>query len=142
MTYTCRISRFQDGGSFQLNPLVTTCRLRILCRMVTNQIQRYKQIALESLITSHKRPSMNILLLHFYNHYTKNKHLNSFNSSEIKILKMKNKKYHTVRKIPKSNIKIVERGKIAIPNKVLLYFLYHNKGEIIYLFSIVYYINE
>jgi len=25
---TCRISRFQDGGSFQLNPLVTTCRLK------------------------------------------------------------------------------------------------------------------
>ena len=34
---------------------------------------------------------MNILLLHFYNHYTKNKHLNSFKSSEIKILKMKTK---------------------------------------------------
>jgi len=25
---TCRISRFQDGGSFQLNPLVTTGRLK------------------------------------------------------------------------------------------------------------------
>ena len=23
---TCRISCFQDGGSFKLNPLVTTCR--------------------------------------------------------------------------------------------------------------------
>jgi hypothetical protein len=44
---TCRISRFQDGGPFQLDPLVTTCRLRILCRLVTNQIRRYKQIAFE-----------------------------------------------------------------------------------------------
>jgi hypothetical protein len=25
---TCRISRFQDGGPFHLNPLVTTCRLK------------------------------------------------------------------------------------------------------------------
>ena len=41
------ISRFQDGGSFQLNPLVTTGRLRILSRIVTNQIRRYKQITLE-----------------------------------------------------------------------------------------------
>jgi len=46
---TCRISRFQDGGFFQLDPLVTICRLRILCRIVTNQIRLYKQIALESL---------------------------------------------------------------------------------------------
>jgi hypothetical protein len=29
---------------------------------------------------------------------------------------MKNKKYHTVGPIPKSNIKIVERGKIDSPN--------------------------
>jgi len=29
---------------------------------------------------------------------------------------MKNKKYHTVGTIPKSNIKIVERGKIDTPN--------------------------
>jgi len=29
---------------------------------------------------------------------------------------MKHKKYHTVGAIPKSNIKIVERGKIDIPN--------------------------
>jgi len=29
---------------------------------------------------------------------------------------MKNKKYHTERIIPKSNIKIVERGKIDTPN--------------------------
>jgi hypothetical protein len=29
--------------------------------------------------------------------------------------KMKNKKYHTVRTIPKSNIKILERGKINTP---------------------------
>jgi len=43
---TCRISRFQDGGSFQLNTLVTTGRLRMLQRKVTNQIRRYKQIAL------------------------------------------------------------------------------------------------
>jgi len=27
---TRRISHFQDGGSFQLNPLVTPCRFRIL----------------------------------------------------------------------------------------------------------------
>jgi len=38
----CRISRFQDGGSFQLDPLVTNCRLRILRKIVTNQILRYK----------------------------------------------------------------------------------------------------
>jgi len=25
---TCRMSRFQDGGFFQLNPLVMTCRLK------------------------------------------------------------------------------------------------------------------
>jgi len=30
--------------------------------------------------------------------------------------KMKNKKYHTVGTIPKSNIKFVERGKIDTPN--------------------------
>ena len=30
--------------------------------------------------------------------------------------KMKKKKYHTVRTIPKSNIKMVERGKIDTPN--------------------------
>jgi hypothetical protein len=41
------ISRFQDGGSFQLRPLVTASRLRNLHRIVTNQIRRYKQIALE-----------------------------------------------------------------------------------------------
>jgi len=29
---------------------------------------------------------------------------------------MKNKKYHTVGTVPKSNRKIVERGKIDIPN--------------------------
>jgi hypothetical protein len=45
------ISRFQDGVSFQLNPLVTTGRLRILRRIVTSQIRRYKQIALEFKIT-------------------------------------------------------------------------------------------
>jgi len=44
---TSRISRFQDGGSFQLYPLVTTCRLRILRGIVTNQIRQCKQIALE-----------------------------------------------------------------------------------------------
>jgi hypothetical protein len=44
---TCRISRFQDGGSFTLNLLVTTGRLIILSRIVTNQIRRNKQIALE-----------------------------------------------------------------------------------------------
>ena len=45
------ISHFQTGGSFQLNPLVTTGRLRILRRIVTNLIQRYKEIALEFKIT-------------------------------------------------------------------------------------------
>jgi len=45
------ISRFQDGGSFQLNPLYTTGRLRILSRIVTNQIRRYEQIALAFKIT-------------------------------------------------------------------------------------------
>ena len=30
--------------------------------------------------------------------------------------KIKNKKYHTVGTIPKSNIKIVERGKMYTPN--------------------------
>jgi len=43
---TCTLSRFQDGGSFQLDPLVTTCILRILRIILTNQIRRYKQIAL------------------------------------------------------------------------------------------------
>ena len=33
------ISHFQDGESFQLNPLVTTGRLRILRRIVTSQIR-------------------------------------------------------------------------------------------------------
>jgi len=49
---TCRISHFQDGGSFQLEPLVTTCRLRTLRRIVTNHIRRYKQIALELLFAA------------------------------------------------------------------------------------------
>jgi len=39
--------RFQDSGSFQLNPLVTTGRFRILRRIVTIEIRGYKQIALE-----------------------------------------------------------------------------------------------
>jgi len=47
---TCRMSRFQDGGSFQLNPLVMPGRLRILHTIVTNHIRRYKQIALELVI--------------------------------------------------------------------------------------------
>ena len=33
----CRISRFKDGGSFQLLPLVMTCRLKILRRTNSNQ---------------------------------------------------------------------------------------------------------
>jgi hypothetical protein len=44
---TCRILRFQYGGSF----LVMTCRMRILRRMLVNQIHRCKQIALEFLIS-------------------------------------------------------------------------------------------
>jgi len=44
---TCRISHFLDSGSFQLNPLFTTGKLRILRRIVTNHIRRYKQIALK-----------------------------------------------------------------------------------------------
>ena len=72
---------------------------------------------------------MNILLLHFYNHYTKNKHLDSFKSSEIKILKMKNIKYHTVRTIPKSNIKIVERDKIATLTSYFYIFSATTKGR-------------
>jgi len=32
------------------------------------------------------------------------------------IYKMENKKYHTVGIVPKSNIKIIERGKIDTPN--------------------------
>jgi hypothetical protein len=43
---TCRISHFQDNGSFQLNPLFATGKLRILRRIVTNHKRRYKQIAL------------------------------------------------------------------------------------------------
>ena len=48
---TFRISRIQDVGSFQLNPLVTTGRLKILRRIVTNQIgiRRYLQIELAGL---------------------------------------------------------------------------------------------
>ena len=34
---TCRISHLQDHGSFQLNPLVTNGRMRILRRIVTNR---------------------------------------------------------------------------------------------------------
>jgi hypothetical protein len=41
------ISHFPNAGPFQLNSLVTIGRLRILRRIVTHQIQRYKQIALE-----------------------------------------------------------------------------------------------
>jgi hypothetical protein len=41
------ISRFQDGVSFQLNPLVTTFRLIILRRIVAYKIRRYKRFALE-----------------------------------------------------------------------------------------------
>jgi hypothetical protein len=41
-----RISRVQDGGSFQLNPLVIPDRLTILHWIITNQIRWYKQIAL------------------------------------------------------------------------------------------------
>ena len=48
---TCSISRFQGGGSFQLNSLDTTGRLRILRRMVTNQFRWHKKIALELRIT-------------------------------------------------------------------------------------------
>ena len=44
---TCTISRFQDGGSFQLNLLVTTGRLIILRTIAINQIRSYKQIELE-----------------------------------------------------------------------------------------------
>jgi len=44
---TCTISHFQDGGSFQLNPLVMTGILIILRTIVTNQIRPYKQIELE-----------------------------------------------------------------------------------------------
>ena len=51
---TCTISRFQDGGSFQLNPLVTTGRL------ITSQIRPCKQIELEYqiviLFTTHHTP--------------------------------------------------------------------------------------
>jgi len=35
VTCSYRISPFQDGGSFQLNPLVTSFRLIILPRIVT-----------------------------------------------------------------------------------------------------------
>ena len=41
---TCTISRFQDGGSFQLNPLVTTGRLIILRTLVINQIRPYTKL--------------------------------------------------------------------------------------------------
>ena len=40
---------------------------------------------------------------------------------------MKNKKYHTVRTIPKSNINIVEREQIDTPNtqiRITIYFLH------------------
>ena len=61
----CRISCFQYGGSFQLNPLVTTGRLSILCRIVTNQIRRCKQIALEFKFT--------YSLFHYYHDLNMNK---------------------------------------------------------------------
>ena len=47
--------------------------------------------------------------------YTITSYYQSLYINESKI-KMKNKKYHTVGPIPKSNIKIVERGKIDNPN--------------------------
>jgi len=37
-------------------------------------------------------------------------------SKDWKANKMKKKKYHTVRTVPKSNRKIVKRGKIDTPN--------------------------
>ena len=40
-----------DCESFQLNPLVTTGRLRIVRRIVTNRIRPYKQIVLKFKIT-------------------------------------------------------------------------------------------
>jgi hypothetical protein len=43
---TCRIPRFLVCGFFQLNPLATIFKLRILRRIVTNQIRRCKQIVL------------------------------------------------------------------------------------------------
>ena len=46
---TCRILHFQYGDSF----LVMACRMRILRRMLANQIHRYKQIALKSGISTH-----------------------------------------------------------------------------------------
>jgi len=62
---TCRISRFQDGGSFQQDPLVTTYRLKIVRRIVANQIRRYKQITLEFWIVF--GVSISPLLLQFFN---------------------------------------------------------------------------
>jgi hypothetical protein len=42
---------------------------------------------------------------------------------------MKNKKYHTVGIIPKSNIKIVERGTIDTPNPFLPWHRHFNKKK-------------
>jgi len=52
---TCRILRFQYGGSF----LVTACRMRILRGMLANQIHRCKQIALEFLISGNGKSIIN-----------------------------------------------------------------------------------
>jgi hypothetical protein len=51
----------------------------------------------------------------FYNRFSKN----GLQDSTLKVHgvnKMKNRKYHTVRTVPKSNIKIVEIGKFVTPN--------------------------
>jgi len=46
---TCRISRFQAGESFQLNPLVTTCRLKS-----SSSYERIKNKQLTVLLSNQK----------------------------------------------------------------------------------------
>jgi len=77
---SCRISRFQDGGSFTLNLLVTTGRLIILSRIIT-KIRRNKQIALECALYYGK-----IINFHLRNILTLKSEIYSlFNGNLIKI---------------------------------------------------------
>ena len=55
--YCCNynVYDFTFGGSF----LVMACRMQILCRMLADQIHRYKQIALEWIISGNGKSIIN-----------------------------------------------------------------------------------
>jgi len=65
---TCRITRFQDGGPFHLNPLVTTCRLKS-----SSSYERIKNIQVTVLLSNQKTRKRYTLILQellIYKHYT------------------------------------------------------------------------